>query len=110
VTEHSIEELRRQLDAARSRLADATVAEALAKARLDKARIAKAEAEFAARGIAKGSRVTVDGAAGVYLGHDVTISGRAFPQIAKLKKNGAPHATLRFFTWSESVIEPEQQP
>jgi len=109
MTEHNIEELKRQRDAAQGRVREAEKAFSEAHNRLCAALIAKAEADFAARGIVKGSPVRLGGYRGIYVGHEAErhcIGARATVMAAK--KDGTPHAThtARGFGWgSDSKIE-----
>lgn len=110
---HSIEELKRQMDAAKSRYNEAS-------GKLDDAReayhqaLARAgEAEFAAKGITPGTKVVARRASGeiyaeaIYVGHNTRL-GAAFPVCKKITKSGKPHGIQRVTARSITDWEPAQ--
>ena len=93
MTEHSVKELRRQLEAADSAVRDAQTRRSDARIRLNDALIADGEAAFLARGITKGARVKSGPHLGIYVGHATRSYGDPYPRIMAIKKDGTAHAS-----------------
>ena len=94
MTDHSIAQLKRQMDEARSRKDVAMNVYLLAARAYEKACIAKAEEDAKAAGFIPGKTLVewdnwrLDPVRGLYLG--VSGAHRGYAEISKLKKNGAP--------------------
>lgn len=101
MTERSIEELRRYRDIVRARANEARREYERAHDEYAAAVIAQAEAEFAARGIVKGSRVIGEwkrsggtgSVTGIYCGHSASFGSDPDPIIRKAKRDGTAHPT-----------------
>ena len=104
MTEHSTAELKRQWDAKRAIVVQARIAADIAEDAYRAAAIRDAEAEFAARGITPGTKVTgsyrlwtetrtaTHTETGIYVGHRWG-GHRARPDVRAIKKDGTAHGT-----------------